>query len=90
MKTFAQALKDARIATGTTLREFCRRNNLDAANQSRYERGLLPPPQDPEKIIGWLEALGYPRSCDEVRAVLLAAAMELSCRIWAKFNPFNR
>jgi transcriptional regulator with XRE-family HTH domain len=88
--TFAQALKGARIKAGITLREFCRRNDLDAANQSKYERSLLPPPQDPEKIVDWLEAMGYARSSDEVRSVLLAAAMELSCRIWERFNPFNR
>lgn len=90
MKTFGEVLKGARIKAKITLREFCRRNDLDPANQSRYERGLLAPPQDPEKIIDWMEAMGYARSCDEVRGVLLAAAMELSCRIWSRFNPFQR
>jgi transcriptional regulator with XRE-family HTH domain len=88
MTKFGQALKDARIRSRVTLREFCRRNGLDAANQSKYERGILPPPQDPEKIVGWLEAMGYSRSGDEVRSVLLAAAMELSCRINAS-NPIH-
>lgn len=90
MKTFGETLKDARIKRGVTLREFSRRNRVDAGNQSRYERSVLPPPQDPEVIIDWMERIGYPRSCDEVREVLLAAAMELSCRIWDRFNPFQR
>jgi len=33
-----------------SLREFCKRMEVDASNWSKVERGLLAPPQDKEKL----------------------------------------
>lgn len=46
MKTsFASFVRVKRIATGLTLREFCRQTGFDASNWSKIERSLLTPPQ---------------------------------------------
>jgi transcriptional regulator with XRE-family HTH domain len=45
MKTFADFIREKRIAAGLTLREFCRLTGFDASNWSKIERNLLPPPQ---------------------------------------------
>lgn len=38
-------IREKRIASGLTLREFCRLTGFDASNWSKIERNLLPPPQ---------------------------------------------
>lgn len=47
---FGEFIKRRRISKRLTLREFCRRINIDASNWSKVERGLLPPPQDEDKL----------------------------------------
>jgi transcriptional regulator with XRE-family HTH domain len=50
MKNFGEFIKELRIRKEITLREFCRRANLDPSNWSKVERGLLPPPKS-KKIL---------------------------------------
>lgn len=57
-KTFGSYFKDCRIELGITLREFCKKHGLDPGNTSKLERGLLPPPQDREKLEEYARALG--------------------------------
>ena len=47
---FGEFLKVRRVAKGISLREFCKRMEMDASNWSKVERGLLAPPQDEEKL----------------------------------------
>ena len=47
---FGEFIKERRIAKGISLREFCKRIEIDASNWSKVERGLLSPPQDEEKL----------------------------------------
>jgi len=47
---FGEFIKEKRIAKGMSLREFCKRMEIDASNWSKIERGLLAPPQDEEKL----------------------------------------
>ena len=47
---FGEFIKERRIAKGISLREFCKRIEIDASNWSKVERGLLAPPQDEEKL----------------------------------------
>ena len=57
-KTFGEFLKEKRISTGLTLRQFCEKYSLDAGNLSKIERGLLPPPKSDdilEKYAGHLK-----------------------------------
>jgi transcriptional regulator with XRE-family HTH domain len=43
--SFANIIREKRIAAGLTLREFCRLSGFDSSNWSKIERGLLTPPQ---------------------------------------------
>ncbi len=47
---FGEFIKERRIAKGISLREFCKRAEMDASNWSKVERSLLAPPQDEEKL----------------------------------------
>src|SRR4030043_380464 len=47
---FGEFIKERRIAKGISLREFCKRIEIDASNWSKVERSLLAPPQDEEKL----------------------------------------
>lgn len=54
--TFGEAFKAHRLNLQMSLRQFCQANGLDAANISKLERGLLPPPKN-EKLRAYAEAL---------------------------------
>ena len=43
--SFANFIREKRIAAGLTLREFCRLVGFDASNWSKIERGIKTPPQ---------------------------------------------
>jgi transcriptional regulator with XRE-family HTH domain len=47
---FGEFIKKRRVSRGITLREFCRKLNMDASNWSKVERGFLSPPQDEAKL----------------------------------------
>jgi transcriptional regulator with XRE-family HTH domain len=54
---FGEFIKEKRIEKGISLREFCKRMEIDASNWSKVERGLLAPPQDEEKLRKIAQAL---------------------------------
>jgi transcriptional regulator with XRE-family HTH domain len=47
---FGEFIKERRIEKSISLREFCKRVEIDASNWSKVERGLLAPPQDEERL----------------------------------------
>jgi transcriptional regulator with XRE-family HTH domain len=55
---FGEFIKERRIAKSISLREFCKRVEMDASNWSKVERGLLAPPQDEEKLRKIARVLG--------------------------------
>lgn len=55
---FGEFIKERRIAKSISLREFCKRLEIDASNWSKIERGLLAPPQDQERLREIARALG--------------------------------
>jgi transcriptional regulator with XRE-family HTH domain len=58
-----ELLKELRIRSGRTLRDFCTVNGFDAGNYSRIERGLFAPPQG-EKLAEYAMALGVEKGSD--------------------------
>ncbi len=44
MSEFGDFIREARLALGKGLREFCLENGLDASNYSKIERGIVTPP----------------------------------------------
>lgn len=64
-ETFARFFREKRIAKGFTLRSFSERFDYDPAYISRIERGLLPPPEDKDKLRGLARALGIKGDSEE-------------------------
>lgn len=62
---FGEFFKQRRIASGLTLREFCRQNGLDSGNISKLERGRLSPPRDREKLASYAKLLGLEKESSE-------------------------
>lgn len=48
---FGQWMEDWRLSHDTSLRTFCINHNIDAANYSKLERGILAPPVNEESVI---------------------------------------
>jgi len=72
---FGEFFKEKRQALGLTLREFCLKHKLDPGNLSRLERGLLPPPQDRDRLEEYAKCLGLKSGSDDWYAFFdLAAA----------------
>lgn len=86
MKRFGDVLKAARRGKGLTLRSFCLKNDIDPGNQSKYERGIIPPPTNPHQIIKWLRWMGYDRRDAMVALALNYAETELKSKIEERFR----
>jgi transcriptional regulator with XRE-family HTH domain len=58
MQTFGSFFKICRSQTGLSLRKYCEKFEIDAAQISRIERDLLPAPKDKEKLLFYAKTLG--------------------------------
>ena len=73
-ETFGEWLKSRRAQRKLTLRVFSEKAGIDPGNLSRYERGLIPPPQGEAVLERVGHALGLrPGSRDWKEMVDLAA-----------------
>jgi transcriptional regulator with XRE-family HTH domain len=72
---FGALLKELRLKSGQTLREFCTRHGFDAGNYSRMERGLFAPPQR-DKIEAYAEALGVEKGSSTFVELLDRASVD--------------
>lgn len=76
MKTsFANFIREKRIAAGLTLREFCRMTGFDASNWSKIERGLLTPPQSKKILEGIAKVLKLESGSQEYKELMDLAAL---------------
>ena len=73
---FGPYLKGLRLDRRMTLRAFCASVGMDPANYSKLERGLLPPPRDPEKLALFEQALGVAVDSSEGRELRRLAALD--------------
>jgi len=67
---FGEFIKSVRLSKDIGLRDFCRKLETDASNWSKVERGILPPPQDDEKLDKIAQILGInknPETYTELR-----------------------
>lgn len=76
MGKFGQLFKERRIELGKTLREFCLEHGLDPGNTSRLERGMMAPPQDPQKIEEYAGYLQVKKGSDLWYQFFDSAALE--------------
>jgi len=73
---FGTLFRQLRKALGFSLREFCRKNNLDAANISRLERGLVRPPQSKAILEVYAKALSISNESTQWHNFFELAALE--------------
>ena len=71
---FNQFFKFRRMKIGT-VREFARKNGLDAAYVSRIENGITMPPKDIKKLSNLALALGIAEGTDEWQEFMDLAAV---------------
>lgn len=76
MEKFGSFISNLRISRGLTLREFCRRTELDPSNWSKIERSILPPPKSKRAIETIMEAIGITKGSKEYNEALDLALME--------------
>ena len=75
MLTFGGFVKDLRIKSSLTLREFCRVSNMDPSNWSKIERGLLSPPKSRRILQGLTEVLKLKEGSEEYNTLFDLAAI---------------
>lgn len=73
--SFANFIREKRIAAGLTLREFCRSIGFDASNWSKIERGLLTPPLSKNVLDEIASTLGIRKGSQEYKEMLDLAAL---------------
>ena len=57
-KLFGDFFKGKRIEESLSLREFCKKHQLDPGNVSKLERGILAPPKSMETLKEYAKYLG--------------------------------
>lgn len=73
---FGEFLRSMREERQITLREFCKKADLDPGNYSRIERGIVPPPQDTDAIKHYTDALGVKKGSEEWQKLIDLAALD--------------
>lgn len=75
MSDFGSIFKKFRASTGLSLRKYCEKFDLDAAQISRMERGLLPAPKDKVKLEFYAKSLGIKENSKDWKAFLDSASV---------------
>ncbi len=73
---FGEFIKERRQKLGYTLREFCKKHQLDPGNWSRLERGLSKPPQNDKILNEYASYLEIKHDSAEYRDLLDLAEFE--------------
>lgn len=73
--SFANFIREKRVAAGLTLREFCRINGFDASNWSKIERGLSTPPQSVKVLREIASSLNIKESSQDYKEMFDLAAL---------------
>ena len=73
--SFADFIRQKRIAAELTLREFCRDIGFDASNWSKIERGLKRPPQSKSFLEGIAETLKIETGSEDYKEMFDLAAL---------------
>jgi transcriptional regulator with XRE-family HTH domain len=73
MSTFGEFVKERRTGLGLTLRAFSQRVQMDAANYSKIERGVLEPPEPGPKLDLFARTLEIEAGSEEERELKLLA-----------------
>ena len=74
-REFGRFFRKRRTTLGLNLSEFCRQNGFDKGNISRLERGLVKPPNSPDLLQIYADALKLERGSEDWRAFMGHAAI---------------
>ena len=72
---FGQFFRNRRTILSLNLSEFCRRNGFDKGNVSRLERGLKKPPESPDLLRAYADALQLQPDSDDWKSFMRHAAI---------------
>ncbi|NQT37886.1 MAG: helix-turn-helix domain-containing protein [Planctomycetes bacterium] len=72
---FGLFFRNRRTALGLNLSEFCRQNGFDKGNMSRLERGLKKPPESPDLLQAYADALQLQPDSEDWKALMRHAAI---------------
>jgi transcriptional regulator with XRE-family HTH domain len=72
---FGAFIKSKRIEKGLTLREFCRKTNLDPSNWSKIERGIFPPPKSRPILEEVATTVGLKKDSEDWRTLFELASI---------------
>ena len=75
MKRFGDFIRDLRLKKRMTLREFCKRAEIDPGNWSKIERGISLPPKGKEVLSQIADVLSVPIESEEYKSMLDYAAI---------------
>ncbi len=73
---FGVYIKEMRLRKGLSLRAFCVESGVEPSNYSKVERGLLPPPSEPQKLEPYRQGLGLSENSSEWRELTRLAALD--------------
>ena len=72
---FGELIFELRIKRGLTLREFCRKTELDPGNWSKIERGIHNPPKSREVLMRVAGALEIKKGSDSWHSLFELASI---------------
>jgi len=75
METFGEYIKSLRISKQITLRDFCKKADLDPSNWSKIERGISPPPKSTLVLTSIAHALNISDKSEEYNTLYDLAAI---------------
>ena len=75
MNTFGEFVRDRRLELELTLRTFAGQIQMDAANYSKIERGVLEPPEPGPKLTAIRQALQIQEDSPECRELTRLAEL---------------
>jgi len=73
--TFGEFVKECRILRKISLRDFCRKNELDPSNWSKVERGILGPPKSRDTLKNIAKSLDIVENSEEFYTLFDLALM---------------
>ena len=68
-------MRQSRIENKITLREFCRKTNIDPSNWSKIERGVLPPPKSKQVLSEIARVLNFEEHTENWYSLIDLAAI---------------
>ena len=75
-RTFGDYLRSLREVRRLTLRKFCLASGVDPSYYCKIENGRELPPQDPDRLRSYFEALGLTEESPEARELTRLASLD--------------